>query len=144
MPLSVDQLASCMSWAAKQGLAEVTLTIGSSRVTILRNGPDCGTAGPLAAPVTSDSPSASAPSAQQETGQITASLAGLCHLAPDPGSKPFVSIGDRVAAGQTLCLLEAMKMMTPITAPQAGTVEAILVEDGRAVDAGAPLMRISA
>ena len=70
-------------------------------------------------------------------------MAGLCHLTPEPGQPPFVALGDLVAIGQTLCLIEAMKVMTAIPAPKAGTVSAIPVTAGASVPLGAPLIEIT-
>ncbi|WCR01573.1 acetyl-CoA carboxylase biotin carboxyl carrier protein [Paracoccus saliphilus] len=75
-------------------------------------------------------------------GSITAPLSGICYLAPDSGTSPFISIGARIAEGETLCVIEAMKVMTPVTASAEGIVEAILVEDGASVTTGDPLVRI--
>lgn len=136
MPLPVAQIIASMSWAEKSGLTEFTLSIGSSQVTIRRNGP-------VGSPSPSVQASSPAPTLAGDAGDVIATLSGLCHLAPEPGAGRFVSVGDRVEADQTLCILEAMKMMTPVTAPHGGKVEAIFVEDGAAVDAGASLMRIT-
>ena len=69
---------------------------------------------------------------------------GVFHRTPAPDAPPFVTVGATVEAGQTLCLIEAMKVFTAITAPQAGTVEAILAESGEEVEAGQPLFRLRA
>lgn len=136
MTLTVEQLVSCMTWAAENGLSKATRDIGHSRVTIRRG----GAAGPIAAPATALSVPSAAP---QDQGGVTAPLSGICHLAPEPGAPHFVSLGDPVVAGQTLCLIEAMKLMTPVTATQAGTITAILIEDGDSVEAEHPVMRIA-
>ena len=69
-------------------------------------------------------------------------MVGTIYLSPEPDAKPFVAVGDRVAAGQTLLIVEAMKTMNQIPAPRAGVVKRILVEDGAPVEYGAPLMII--
>lgn len=136
MPPPVDQIIAAMNWAAKSGLSELALAIGSSQVTIRRNGP-------TDAPASTAQTAPPAPAEGSGPGEVIATLAGLCHLAPEPGAGRFVTVGDHVEAGQTLCILEAMKMMTPVTATHPGRVEAIFVEDGAAIDAGTPLMRIT-
>ncbi|MEM7074803.1 MAG: acetyl-CoA carboxylase biotin carboxyl carrier protein [Pseudomonadota bacterium] len=73
-------------------------------------------------------------------GAVTSPMVGTIYLQAEPGSPAFVGIGDQVAEGDTLLIIEAMKTMNHIPAPHAGTVRRILVEDGAAVEYGAPLM----
>jgi acetyl-CoA carboxylase biotin carboxyl carrier protein len=73
-------------------------------------------------------------------GAVTSPMVGTVYLQAEPGSDPFVRIGDRVAEGQTLLIVEAMKTMNQIPSPRAGTVRRILVGDGDPVEYGAPLM----
>ena len=93
------------------------------------------TASPAAAPVAIEDPA-------QAPGAVTSPMVGTIYLSPEPDAKPFVAVGDRVAAGQTLLIVEAMKTMNQIPAPRAGVVKRILVEDGAPVEYGAPLMII--
>ena len=104
-------------------------------------------AAPAPAPAaTSAAPAATAPAASEDPAQapgaVTSPMVGTVYLQPEPGAKSFVSVGDRVAEGQTLLIVEAMKTMNQIPAPRAGTVKRILVEDGAPVEYGAPLMII--
>jgi acetyl-CoA carboxylase biotin carboxyl carrier protein len=69
-------------------------------------------------------------------------MVGTCFLQPEPGSKPFVSVGENVIEGQTLLIIEAMKTMNHIPASKTGIIKRILVEDGTPVEFGAPLMII--
>ena len=73
-------------------------------------------------------------------GAVTSPMVGTCYLSAEPGSAPFVTIGQQVAEGDTLLIVEAMKTMNHIPAPRAGTVRRILVDDGTPVEFGAPLM----
>jgi acetyl-CoA carboxylase biotin carboxyl carrier protein len=108
-----------------------------------------------AAPAQAASPAAAAPAAvapaaqpaaptaadpAQHPGAVTSPMVGTVYLQPEPGTPAFVSVGDQVAEGQTVCIVEAMKTMNQIHAPRAGTVKRILVEDGQPVEYGAPLM----
>ena len=93
------------------------------------------TASPAAAPVAIEDPA-------QAPGAVTSPMVGTIYLSPEPDAKPFVAVGDRVAAGQTLLIVEAMKTMNQIPAPRAGVMKRILVEDGAPVEYGAPLMII--
>jgi acetyl-CoA carboxylase biotin carboxyl carrier protein len=73
---------------------------------------------------------------------VRSPMVGTVFLAAEPGSKPFVSVGDKVAAGDTLVIIEAMKVMNPITAATAGTVTSLLVENGQPVEFDQPLLVI--
>jgi acetyl-CoA carboxylase biotin carboxyl carrier protein len=75
-------------------------------------------------------------------GAITSPMVGVVYLSPDPSAKPFISIGREVAAGDTICLVEAMKTFNPVKAPRAGTVSEILVQEGETVEFGTPLVVI--
>ena len=75
-------------------------------------------------------------------GAVTSPMVGTVYLAAEPGAAAFVAVGDTVAEGQTLLIVEAMKTMNQIPAPRAGTVKRILVENGAPVEFGAPLMII--
>ena len=75
-------------------------------------------------------------------GAVTSPMVGTCFLQPEPGSKPFVSVGENVIEGQTLLIIEAMKTMNHIPASKTGIIKRILVEDGTPVEFGAPLMII--
>ena len=72
-------------------------------------------------------------------GTVTSPMVGTAYRSPEPGSPPFVEIGQRVTAGQTLLIIEAMKTMNQIPSPRAGTVISILIEDGQPVEYGEPL-----
>ncbi|MEM6480300.1 MAG: acetyl-CoA carboxylase biotin carboxyl carrier protein [Pseudomonadota bacterium] len=101
--------------------------------------PQSSSVAPIAAP---------APSPEIETaedpanlpGAVTSPMVGTVYLQAEPGASAFVSIGDEVAEGDTLLIIEAMKTMNHIPAPRGGTIKRILVEDGAAVEYGAPLM----
>jgi len=138
MTLKVDALVARIKWAAQHELAEYTGDIDGHRVTIIRE----DTHGLQAAADVHRSPASadSAPQSAAPDTTLTAPLAGLCHLKSENGTAPFIAVGDDVAAGQTLCIIEAMKVMTSVPAPRAGTIAEILVEDGATVDAGTPLV----
>jgi acetyl-CoA carboxylase biotin carboxyl carrier protein len=86
-------------------------------------------------------PAASADPAKHP-GAVTSPMVGTAYIGPAPGAKPFVDIGSKVAAGDTLLIIEAMKTMNQIPATRAGTVTKILIEDGQPVEFGEPLMII--
>ncbi|KQN26597.1 acetyl-CoA carboxylase biotin carboxyl carrier protein subunit [Sphingomonas sp. Leaf33] len=88
---------------------------------------------PAAAEVGASAPATSA-------NAVKSPMVGTAYLAPNPEAKNFVSVGQSVAAGDTLLIVEAMKVMNPITAPSAGTVKAVLVESGQPVEFDQPLV----
>lgn len=99
---------------------------------------------PVAAPMAAASATAAvgvepavAPRASGD--EVKSPMVGSVYLQPEPGAETFVKVGDTVAAGQTLMIIEAMKTMNPIPAPKAGRIVAILVEDGQPVEFGEPL-----
>lgn len=73
---------------------------------------------------------------------VAAPMVGTVYVAAEPGGEPFVSVNDQVEQGQTLVIIEAMKVMNPIPSPRAGTVMRILIQDGQPVEFGEPLMII--
>lgn len=94
------------------------------------------TAAPVAASASTDEDPA------QHPGAVTSPMVGTCYLQAEPGTPAFASVGDKVTEGQTVLIIEAMKTMNHIPAPKAGTVKRVFVEDGTAVEFGAPLMII--
>ena len=70
-------------------------------------------------------------------------MVGTCYLTPSPDASPFVSVGQQVRAGDTLCIIEAMKLMNEIEAERSGTITAILASNGQAVEFGEPLFVIA-
>lgn len=96
---------------------------------------------PASAPAAAPAAAAAAPEdPAQAPGAVTSPMVGTVYLQAEPGTPPFVNVGDRVSEGQTLLIVEAMKTMNHIHAPKAGTVKRILVEDGAAVEFGTPLV----
>ena len=104
---------------------------------------------PLALPAAAPAPASSAspapaPAADADParlpGAVTSPMVGTAYLSAEPGTPPFVQIGQQVAEGETLMIVEAMKTMNHIPAPRAGVVKRILVDDGSPVEFGAPLM----
>lgn len=100
-------------------------------------------AAPATAPVASE-PAAQAPAAAPEPQgvEVTAPMVGVFYAAPAPGDEPFVRVGSKVKAGETLCIIEAMKVLNEVTAEADGEVLEICVADGDLVEFGSCLMRI--
>ena len=129
------------------GLNEIEYEVNDHRIRIAK-GPDVvSLAAPAAAPAVPCAPAApvataaSAPDAVP-AGAVTAPMVGTVYVASEPGAAPFVKVGDAVTEGQTLLIIEAMKVMNPLAAPRAGTVTQVLVSDGQPVEYGEPLLVI--
>jgi len=95
----------------------------------------------LAAPVAALAPTAAAEA--PAAGTVSSPMVGTAYLSPEPNAAAFVKVGDRVAKGQTILIIEAMKVMNPIPAPHAGTITQILIQDGQPVEFGEPMMVIA-
>ena len=99
-------------------------------------------AAPAAVPVPAVAAAPAAPDYSKHPGMVPSPMVGTAYRASEPGAKPFIDIGSKVKAGDTLMIIEAMKTMNQIPAPRAGTVTQILVEDGQPVEYGEPLVII--
>ena len=130
------------------GLGEIELADGDKRIRVARPAVTVAAA-PVAAPVAVAAPAAAAaPGAAagangdlgKHPGAVKSPMVGTAYLAPEPGKPNFVVVGDKVTAGQTLLIIEAMKTFNPIKAPKAGTVTQILIDNARPVEFGEPLM----
>jgi len=131
---SKDRLSVRVTRAAPQVVTQ-TMAAATAPVAPVAATP-AAAAAPIAEPAVGDDP-ASLP------GVVPSPMVGTVYLAPEPGTDNFVKVGDTVAEGQTLLIVEAMKTMNHIHAPAAGTVTRILVEDGAPVEYGAPLMVVA-
>ena len=126
-------------------LGEIELADGDKRIRVARQAVTVAApaAGPVAAPAAAAAPTA-APAADADLGKhpgaVKSPMVGTAYLAPEPGKPNFVAVGDKVTAGQTLLIIEAMKTFNPIKAPKAGTVMQILVDNAQPVEFGEPLM----
>ena len=128
----------------EKNLGEIELEDGDRKIRIARPTVTYATApmaAPAAAPVAAAAPAGPAAPADlaKHAGAVKSPMVGTAYLAPEPGKPNFVSVGDKVTAGQTLLIIEAMKVMNPITAPRAGTVKSILVQDAQPVEYEQPL-----
>jgi acetyl-CoA carboxylase biotin carboxyl carrier protein len=85
---------------------------------------------------------AAAADLSKHPGVVPSPMVGTAYWSPEPGAKPFIEVGSKVSAGQTLLIIEAMKTMNQIPSPRAGTVTQILIEDGQPVEFGEPLVII--
>jgi acetyl-CoA carboxylase biotin carboxyl carrier protein len=122
-------------------LTEIEIERDGLRVRVGR-GTTAVAASVPAAPAAGPAVPAAAADPAKHPGAVTSPMVGTAYIGPAPGAKPFVDVGSKVVAGETLLIVEAMKTMNQIPAPRAGTVTKILVEDGQPVEFGEPLMII--
>jgi len=126
------------------GLTEIEIEQDGHRVRVARNAPSVAAPvpvkAPLPQPVGESAPASLDPA--KHPGVVISPMVGTAYAAPEPGAKPFIDVGSKVKAGDTLLIVEAMKTMNQIPAPRAGTVIQILFEDGQPVEFGEPLVII--
>ncbi len=133
----------------ESGIAEIEITEGEESVRISRysqNAPvaaPVAAAAPIAAPAAAPSAAPAAPVEPEEDGfEVTAPMVGTFYAASSPGAAPFVQVGDRINEGDTLCIIEAMKMMNQIEADVSGVVKSIRLQNGEPVEFGQTLLVI--
>ena len=142
IPIDPDTIRALAAVLVETGLTEIEIADKDSRIRVVRGGGVATTVLPVAAPAASLTASA-APAMQEAAahpGSVVSPMVGVAYLSPEPGAPPFVSVGQQVAVGQTLMLIEAMKTFNQIKAPRAGTVTAVLVQSGAPVEYGEALI----
>lgn len=157
--MDLRKLKKLIELVQESGIAELEITEGEERVRIARGGNVNVTplAVPAAASVASPAPVANAtapaaaapapgaaeqPPAGQEGHVVKSPMVGTFYRAPSPDAKPFIEVGGTVKEGETICVIEAMKLMNEIEADASGTIKAILVENGQPVEYGQALFII--
>ena len=127
------------------GLTEIEYENGPQRIRVNKQTVAAATAAVSAAAAPAAAPAPVAAKTAMDgppAGAVTSPMVGTVYLSAEPGASPFVKVGDRVTKGQTLVIIEAMKVMNPIPAPAGGTVREVLISDGRPVEYGEVLMVI--
>lgn len=163
MPVSPEEIRQIL--AALEGSAwdEALITVGDTQIAVSRNGatlpvPGGTTPAPVAAPaprtpdapapapVSAPAPESAAPSPSSEPVvggvEVTSPTVGIFWRAPEPGAAPFVEVGSTVAAGDIVCIVEVMKLMSNVTAPVSGRIAAIHVDNSKSVEFDQVLMTI--
>jgi acetyl-CoA carboxylase biotin carboxyl carrier protein len=145
--MDLRKIKTLIELVENSGIAELEIKEGEEFVRISRTSSavqQIYAAPQHAAPVAAAPVAAAAPAAPAEPeGHVVKSpMVGSFYRSPSPGAKPFVDIGQSVSAGDTLCIIEAMKLLNEIEADQSGVIKAILVESGQAVEFGQPLFII--
>ena len=144
--IDADAIRKLAELMTETGLAEIELSEGERRVRVSRAGTPVATIAAIAPPHHAETLTAAQPTSAASLaghpGAVTSPMVGTAYMQPEPDAPRFVSVGDAVRVGDTLLIIEAMKVMNPIKAPRAGTVTQILVSDGQPVEYGEPLMII--
>jgi len=144
--MDLRKLKKLIDLVQESGIAELEITEGEEKVKIVKGGVVSMSAAPpaLVAPAAAAEPRpAGAAPAEPEPGQeghvVKAPMVGTFYRSSSPDAKPFVEVGQAVKEGDTICIIEAMKLMNEIEADASGVVKAILVENGQPVEYGQPL-----
>jgi len=150
--MDLRKLKKLIDLVEQSGIAELEITEGEEKVRISRAGAVAQAvvapaAAPVAAPAAAPSPPPPAAAVAQtpaaaaipEGHVVKSPMVGTFYRAPAPGAKPFADVGQSVAAGDVICIIEAMKLLNEIECDHAGTIKAVLVENGQPVEYGQPL-----
>jgi acetyl-CoA carboxylase biotin carboxyl carrier protein len=158
MTMDLRKLKSLIDLVQQSGIAELEITEGEEKVRICRTGPAVGPhavpqqvytvmPGAPGAPPPAGAPAAAAggaapaePEAPAEGHVIRSPMVGTFYRSSAPGAKAFIEVGQQVKSGETLCIIEAMKLLNEIESDRDGTVKAILIENGQPVEYGEPLI----
>jgi acetyl-CoA carboxylase biotin carboxyl carrier protein len=152
--MDLRKLKKLIDLVQESGIAELEITEGEEKVKIVKGGAVSVAQAPLAPaqpesnqpPPTARVPAPAAAAVQPEAGQeghvVKAPMVGTFYRSPSPDAKVFIEVGQPIKEGQTICIIEAMKLMNEIESDASGTVKAILVENGQPVEYGQPLFII--
>jgi acetyl-CoA carboxylase biotin carboxyl carrier protein len=152
--MDIRKIKKLIELLEESGINEIEIREGEESVRITRSAPGgqhayvmpqhfaAAPAAPPAPAVGAGEAAAAAAPALPEGHAVVAPMVGTFYRAPSPGAKSFVEVGQSVSAGDTLCIIEAMKMLNQIEADKAGVIKAILVENGQPVEYGQPMFII--
>ena len=140
IPIDPDTIRALAAVLVETGLTEIEIADKDSRIRVVRGGAVAATMVPVATVAPAVPVAAAVRDVAAHPGAVMSPMVGVAYLSPEPGAPPFVSVGQQVAVGQTLMLIEAMKTFNQIKAPRAGTVTAILVQSGAPVEYGEVLI----
>lgn len=149
--MDLRKLKKLIDLVQESGIAELEITEGEEKVKIVKGGvvsvsgaaAPAAASGPAPSPAAPAAPAAAAePPAGQEGHVVKAPMVGTFYRSPSPDAKPFVEVGQTIKEGDTICIIEAMKLMNEIEADASGVVKAVLVENGQPVEYGQPLFML--
>jgi len=153
--MDLRKLKTLIDLVSESGISELEVTEGEGKVRIVKNAPPVYVQSPAAqypahmmsAPAVAAGGAEAVPAtpvaAAPQGHVVTSPMVGTFYRAPSPGADPFVQVGDTVKEGQTLCIIEAMKLLNEIESDVSGVVKEILVDNGQAVEYGQPLYVIA-
>ena len=137
--MDIRKIKKLIDLMIESDLQSIEVKEGDQSIALARRNPVIAAGVPMAAPTPE------APVVKAARGAVeTSPMVGVFYAAPNPGEAPFVNVGQTVSAGETLGIIEAMKIMNPIEATQSGVVEEILVKNGDVIQFGQPLFRYRA
>jgi acetyl-CoA carboxylase biotin carboxyl carrier protein len=137
-----DLVRTLTQLLAENGLTEIEYRVGDLLIRVSRSAPAMAVAPAMPAVPLTSAQEAFAGGPVTQPGAVTAPMVGTVYLAPQPGAPPFVRLGETVAPGQPLLIIEAMKVMNEIRAPRAGRIAQIVVAEAQPIEYGAVLMVI--
>jgi len=149
--MDIRKVKKLIELLEESGISEIEIKEGEESVRISRNGPSMtmpqmqyapAMAPPMAAPATAAPVAAEAAAPEVSSHVVTSPMVGTFYEAPSPGSAPFVEVGKSVKEGDTLCIIEAMKMLNQIEADKSGVIKQMVAENGQPVEFGQPLFII--
>ncbi len=143
LDIDTDYIAKLAELLQRTGLTEIEISEGDARVRVVKKHPPTRVEVPVAV-AKAPAPSALAPEPVEgaPADAVTSPMVGTVYLSPEPGAPPFVSTGETVKEGQTLLVIEAMKVMNQIRAPKAGRVGQVFCSNATPVEYGEPLLVI--
>lgn len=145
MKIDLDKVRELIAMLEESTLTELEIKTEDQRVRLSKAGPSFA---PVAAAAPAAAPSATVPTGSEPAADegtfVTSPFVGTFYRSPSPDSEPFVKVGDQVSPGQTLCIVEAMKLMNEIESEIEGKIVEILVENGKPVEFGDRLFRVEA
>lgn len=148
-PMAIDRalVRELADMLTETGLTEIEVEDGTRKIRVARNVSVVQAAPAYAPPAAAAAPASAAAAApapvDMAAGALRSPMVGTAYLYPEPGAAAFVSVGQAVKEGETLLIIEAMKVMNTITAPKSGTIKAILVENAQPVEFDQPLVVIA-
>lgn len=148
--MDLRKLKKLIDLVQESGISELEVTEGEEKVKIVKSGgpgvvyaASAPAAAPVMAPPSSPAPAEAAAPAEVPGHVVKSPMVGTFYRSASPGAKAFVEVGDTVKSGDTICIIEAMKLLNEIECDKDGTVKAILVENGQPVEYGEPLVVIN-
>lgn len=144
-PIDADAIRTLAGLLDETGLTEIEVEDGDRKLRVSRGGTVVAAPAPMAIGLgvpTHAAELAAEAADVSHPGAVKSPMVGTVYIAPEPGAAPYVKVGDQVSEGDTLVIIEAMKVMNPIRAPRSGLVSRVLVENGSPVEYGQVLMVI--